>query len=373
MPARDAQTPGALTLVRFRGVPIRAHWTLLLALPFFAWVMTTQYFGITPEGWTWGFALAITLFASVTVHEVAHSLVALRRGVEIREIILLPIGGASIMTTPSHDPKTEFLIAGVGPLVSLILGAGLLGAAIVLGIPLTTPASVPPAEGFVLAAGYLNVSLGLFNLLVPAFPMDGGRLLRAFLAHRLGLDHATRIAASVGRGLAVLMGIGGLLGGNLLLLVIAVFVWSGASTEEQAVRVTTTLEGVQLGDVMTREPATVSPTASLDDALGIMLETKHVVLPVVAHDRPIGILSSDDIAAVPPAVRRTMTVADLPPRDVPKRSADDPAANALPTIVESGIIAIVDASDRLLGVVTPTDIIRTVQLLGAAKRPPMTG
>lgn len=367
MPARDGPIQGAVTLFAYRGIPIRAHWSLALGLPFFAWVMATRYFGTTAEGWAWGFAVAVGLFASVTIHELAHSLVALRLGTAIREIILLPIGGASVMVSPPRDPRSEFLIAVVGPLASLGIGVSLVGSALAFGIPLANPASVPPAYGFVLATGYLNLSLGLFNMLLPAFPMDGGRILRAALAQRMGIDRATGIAASMGRALAVLMGLLGIIGGSILLVLIGIFVWAGASAEERSVRITSTLEGVHLSDVMTREPAVVDPSATLDQALGIMLETKHVALPIVDAGRPIGVLRSEDIARVPPPERRITRVGELPPHDLLKRPGDEPAAAVLSTVLEAGLIAVVDASDRLLGIVTATDIMRTVELLGAVR------
>jgi Zn-dependent protease len=357
-----------VTLLKLRGIPIRAHWTLALGLPFFAWIMASEYFGTTSEGWAWGAALAVALFVSVTLHELAHSLVALRLGTSIREIILLPIGGASVMTTPPREPKSEFLIAGVGPLASLALGVVLLGSAAVAGIPWTSPSNVPHAQGFVLAAGYLNATLGLFNLLVPAFPMDGGRVLRALLSRRLGLARATTIAATVGRGLAVLMGVAGVAGGGILLVLIAVFVWGGASTEEQAVRVTTTLEGVRLADIMTRDPVTVDPSATLDEALRLMLESKHVLLPVVMDERPVGVVTSTDIARVPPPERATVKVAEVAQANVTTRAGEEAASSVLPGVVETGLVAVVDAAHRLIGIVTPTDIARSVQLLGITQR-----
>lgn len=363
----DGRRAGAVTILRLGGIPVRAHWTLALGLPFFAWVMTTQYFGTTLVGWAWGSALAVALFGSVTIHEIAHSIVSARLGTPVREIILLPIGGVSIMSGPSREPRTEFLVAGVGPITSLLIGAAILAAALAAGVDLAAPGDVPPAQGFVLAVAYLNLSLGLFNLLVPAFPMDGGRLLRAGLARKLGINRATHIAAMIGRGFAILMGIAGLAGSNLLLVVIAVFVWGGASAEENAVQAESTLEGVPLSAIMTTHPATIAPDATLDEALRVMLETKHVALPVVKNERPVGTIRSQDIAAVSPQARKIVTVGELPPRALPSRLASEPAASALPTILEVGLVAVVDAYDRLLGVVTPTDIARTVQLLATMR------
>ncbi|HVM44728.1 MAG TPA: M50 family metallopeptidase, partial [Candidatus Thermoplasmatota archaeon] len=159
-PARpeEPRARTALGVGSVRGIPIRLHWTLLLALPFFAWLMATAYFGTDPAGWAWGAALAVALFASVTVHELAHSLVALRRGVRIREILLMPIGGVSVMETPAREPRAELAITIAGPLSSLLLGAAALVAALALGVPIGLPRDVPRAPAFLLLVGYLNLT-----------------------------------------------------------------------------------------------------------------------------------------------------------------------------------------------------------------------
>lgn len=353
----------ALTVARVRGIPIRIHWTLVLALPLFAWLMANAYFGgTTATGWLWGAALAAGLFLSVTIHELAHSLVALRRGVPIREIILLPIGGASIIEEPSRDPRVEFAIAIVGPLASLGLGALLLAAALLLRIPIAVPSTLPAPAAFLLSAAFLNIMLGLFNLLVPAFPMDGGRVLRAALATRVGMLRATQLAAALGRGTAVLMGLAGLLIGNILLILVAFFVWSGAKTEEQAVVVTTALDGYTLDDIMTREPATIPADATVAQALDIMLETKHLALPVTHDGRPVALLTAEQISRVAAAERPTVSVSAIAAPGVKTHEPREPAPDALQDVVTAGLVAVVDATGRLLGIVTPTDIARTVQL-----------
>jgi Zn-dependent protease/CBS domain-containing protein len=362
-----AATRGSLTLVRVRGVPVRAHWSLALGLPFFAWVMGAEYFGSTLEGYAWGAALAVSLFVSVAIHELAHSLVAMRLGTPIREIILLPIGGASVMASTPREPGKELKIAVVGPVTSLVLGVLLLGAALAARIPLANPALLPHPQGFILAAAYVNGTLGIFNLVVPAFPMDGGRVMRALLAGRLGLARATSVAAGIGRGLAVLMGIGGLLSGDLLLLLIAVFVWAGASTEERSVQLTTALDGVRLGDIMTTEPATVPPGATVDEALHAMLETKHLALPIVEAQHPIGVVTSADIVAVPPPERRVVTVREVARSPLVEKRPDAPAAEVAESLAEASVVAVVDDEERLLGVVTATDLSRAVQLLRIAR------
>lgn len=362
---RDARRGGSgltgATVARVQGIPIRVHWTLAIGLPFFAWIMASAYFGLDAQGWAWGAGLAVLLFVSVVAHELAHSLVALRLGTHISEIILLPIGGASIMTDPPRDARREFLIAVVGPITSLLLGAAFLAVSFSSGVGLVNPRSIANFPAFVLTAGYLNVTLGVFNLL-PAFPMDGGRVLRAALSKRLGLVRATRVAAGIGRGMALLMGATALLVGNLFLILIAVFVWAGAQTEERSVVMSASLDGVHLEDLMAREPATVAPTASVQEALDIMLASKHLALPVVEGGHPVGLLRAADVAAIPANDRWLRTAGDVALRPIATKRPEEDAASAMAEVLRTGLVAIVDGAGRLLGVVTPTDILRVVQL-----------
>lgn len=231
---------GGMRIATIRGIPIRLHPSLLLVLPLLTFGLGSVFTkaveaaGIPPDRvtlrpWMFGLTIAVALFASVLVHELAHSLYALRIGGKVKGITLMIVGGVSHLTVPRDRPRDEAAMAFAGPAVSLGLSA----------IFFTGWAALAGAESFDLRfaffhLGYLNLVLALFNL-VPAFPMDGGRILRALLAIRLGNRRATRIASGVGRVFALLFGAAGVMTGNVVLLLIAAFVWFGARAEVRQV------------------------------------------------------------------------------------------------------------------------------------------
>ena len=307
---------GAVTLFHIRGVPIRAHWTLLLVLPYMAIVFSMQFAGvaklagIAPDALrgpplVWGALLALALFASVAVHELAHTLVALGRGGKVRDITLMLLGGVSHFERIPERPGTEALVAVIGPVVSLVL-AGLLF--LLLRLFAQGPADLRLGL-FYLA--YLNLLLGLFNLL-PAFPMDGGRVLRAALATRLSRGRATAIAARVGMVAAVILGIIGLWGGSFLLLLIAIFVFFGAQVEARGEQIREALSGLRVADLLTAQAPTVTTTTSLSELLPLMHRAGTLQL-IVVDDRSqlVGVVRAADVVEVPPSERPHRAVADL--------------------------------------------------------------
>ncbi len=196
-------------ITRVMGIPVRMHITLIILL-----IILGFSYGLL------GLLYAVALFASVALHELGHSWVAIRKGCHVREIMLLPIGGVAKMDSIPSRPKDEFLVAAAGPLTSLILAVlfGWLGQSVFLFISLRN----------------VNLMLCLFNLL-PSFPMDGGRIFRAAMTPRLGRLKATALAARIGRILAVAFGIFGLYHGNFILILIAIFIFQSAGAEYRAV------------------------------------------------------------------------------------------------------------------------------------------
>ncbi|MHB8633651.1 MAG: site-2 protease family protein, partial [Thermoplasmatota archaeon] len=304
-----AWTSGAVTILRVRGIPIRVHWLLLASLPFFAWIMAQGDFTpankpVTSQGLFWGFLLAVVLFVSVTLHELAHSLVALRFGMKVRSITLLPIGGVSQMESPMRDPRREFLVSAAGPLTNVVLAVPLL----VADLLMTGRGSL---HTFVRWSWITNLTLGAFNLLLPAFPMDGGRVLRALLARRMGYARATRTAATVGRTLAILMGLLGALTlpAGLWLMLIALFIYAGAGEEASAAGVWEALGDLRVSALMTAAPMVIPESESLDHVLEHMLAGRHTGLPVVdAGGRPVGFVGLSELARIA-APDRPKTVA----------------------------------------------------------------
>lgn len=213
-------------LGRFAGIDTYVHASFLLLV---AWSVWASWSGAgTGLAVAMGVAFLLAVFASVLLHELGHALVARRYGVATRRIILSPIGGIAQLEGMPRRPRQELAVALAGPAVNFVVAAGLwLLAPLVAGAPIAAS-----LLGSVLLA---NLGLGLFNL-VPAFPMDGGRALRAVLAERVGPYRATETAAKVGKAIAVVMGVVGLVWGPFLLALVATFVWLAANAEQQASR-----------------------------------------------------------------------------------------------------------------------------------------
>ncbi len=374
----------SLTVGRVSGIPIRLHWSFLAVLPFFAFLMARAYF--TPDdalfpdtsAWVWGSLLAVGLFLSVLVHELAHSLTALRLNVAVRHITLLPIGGVSAFDELPKDPTSELKITIVGPLTNFAMGLPLL--AIAQFAPFPDAGWGAGAGLFLFWLGALNIVLGVFNLFVPAFPMDGGRILRAILARQLGRSKATQVAAAVGRTLAVAMGIWGFLTfatGGWLMLLIAFFIYTGANQEEEGIRVTEALSRFRVSDLMTRSVDTLARHDSVEDAFARMLRTRHVSLPVIDSgavdarngDAPqvLGVVRLDDLKVLGPE-QSTTPMELLVRQDFPRLAAQDEATEAVKLLTRSpsGMPALVlDEGGGLVGIVTRTDVARFVEIANA--------
>lgn len=350
---------GGIKIGSVQGIPIRVHFTLFLALPLVALGFSRAFraaadlAGIPPEGisgspWVWGLGVALALFASVLLHELAHSLYALRTGGAVREITLLMIGGVSQMSRAPGTPKHEALMALVGPVVSLGLGAALYGSS------LAVPTEAFSARFALFYLGSLNLLLGLFNLL-PAFPMDGGRILRASLAGRLGALKATQIAAQVGKVFAALFGLWGLMSFNMFLMLIAFFVWLGAEGELQYATQKSVLGKLKVRDVMSRDPLIVFPHATVREVAEQMLSARRPAFVLTADGMPLGTISLEAVARVPPD-RRDFVLAKEIATLVPVVAPSDELSAVLKEMGESEV-AVMDEG-VFVGTVTREDLLR---------------
>lgn len=283
---------GSFKLGRAFGIDVKVHWTFLLLLLFFAG------YGYSQSGNLFGALIAtglvVVLFAFVVLHEYGHSLVATRLGVEVQDITLLPIGGLARMSAIPEKPSDEVKIATAGPLVNVVLASILYGIAHLrfgiagLRIPDLTVSGA--SLGSVLSyLAFINLTLAGFNF-IPAFPMDGGRVLRELLAARLGVVRATEVAAVVGQGFAFLFFFYGLLSVNFVLVLIAVFVFFGGTAEAQVVRQRELMRGLSVRDVMAAKQHTVtlSPYHTFGQVLDAMIHGYQEVFPVVDEN---GVLS----------------------------------------------------------------------------------
>lgn len=373
---------GSLTLLRIRGIPIRVHWSLLLAVPYLAWVFSAQFAGVAHVAGEdtaaihlppllIGAILVLGLFASILLHELAHSLVALRRGGKVRSITLLLLGGISQIEQMPRRPRDEAVVAAVGPATSL----GLAG--VLFALHALTPHGVGDARVGLFYLANLNLVLGIFNLL-PAFPMDGGRVLRALLAARSTPARATAIAAGIGKVLAVGLGLLGLWGGNWLLMLIAVFVYTGAQAEALREHAREALEGVRVGEVMLRHPVTVGAHTPLAEVPGTMQATGRLELVVVnTRGQPVGVLRAADVAAIPPEQREDLRISDLGAQLASRVAVATPQDGVTEAMERARIegadtLLVIDPAVGLVGLVGRTELEHALTLRSTRghRRPP---
>jgi Zn-dependent protease/predicted transcriptional regulator len=361
----------ALTIGTIAGIPVRIHWSFLIALPLLALVFgqnvapAAELVGADPRElagslWLWGLALTLALFLSVLVHELAHAIYARRKGAAVHDITLLMIGGVSRIGDPPRA-RHEAIMALAGPGTSLALGvaAGLVFTAL--------PAGWLEARVALVLLAEMNLLLGLFNL-VPAFPMDGGRVLRAVLSARLGPLRATRAASLVGKAFAIAFVLAGVLGGGVFLVLIGGFVYLGAEAEARQVRMKSALGRVRVRDLMSGPIATIGAHDSVRDAAERMMREHRTAYPVVDPDdgQVIGVLTLGDVRKVPDERRARVEAAAVAHR-APPVAPDDEAWTAFRAIVESDVpvLPVVDHGE-LVGAIDQSAIMRGVELGGLA-------
>ncbi len=298
-------------IAQFGETVVRLHWSFLL---FLTWIALSALLGAGVAAAISGTVFFALLFACVVLHEFGHILAARRYGVRTPEVLLLPIGGVSRLERMPEEPRQEIVIALAGPLVSFLIGLVLLAA---LGFPAPDPMAGFDSPGSILLQlGWLNIFLGAFNLL-PAFPMDGGRVLRAVLASRLGHARGTRLAANAGQAVAIVFGMIGLLSGNFILLLIAVFIFLAASSEAGAAQMRSATLGLTVADFMITEFESVHVDAPVSAAAEVLIRTSQKEFPVVdGQGRLRGGLARD---AIVKAMHRdpAMPVADAMATDIP--------------------------------------------------------
>ncbi len=269
-----------------KGIGIYVHWTFLILV---GWIVAAILF--QGRGWvaaSWGVLFIVALFTCVVLHELGHALTARRFGVRTRDIILLPIGGVARMESIPEDPRQEFFIAIAGPAVTLAIAAALFVITTLLfGTAALTDVSFIDGN-FLATLMWINVILLVFNL-IPAFPMDGGRVLRSFLSRITHYARATRIAAGIGQALAILLGFLGFFT-NPFLLFIALFVYLGAQGEAQHAEMRSTFRGWKVGDAMMTHFRALSPDDILGTAADELLAGDQHDFPIIEQDKVVGIL-----------------------------------------------------------------------------------
>jgi Zn-dependent protease/CBS domain-containing protein len=342
---------GSFKVGRAFGIDIKIHWTFLLLLVFFA------FLGYRDSGSAVGAlvtaAVVVVLFFCVLLHEFGHSLVAQRLGLEVPDITLLPIGGLARLKRLPDRPIDEVKIAIAGPLVNFVLAPLFLGVALLLGTDLSG------VSGAFAVLALLNFVLAVFNL-IPAFPMDGGRVLRGLLAIRLGPVRATDISSGVGQFFGIVFILIGLFI-NPLLALIGLFILLGAGGESQMVRQREMMRGLNVSDVMGTKPRTetVTPYHNFGQVLDSVLHGYQEDFPVVDEGGNIvGIVTRNEILAAAHSPDRYASVRDLMKTDVPTISPDaDLFKDGYRILQESGLRALpVAKNGELVGMLTVDDV-----------------
>ncbi|MEF8784010.1 MAG: site-2 protease family protein [Haloarculaceae archaeon] len=369
------------------GIPIQLDLTFLLVLPLFAFVIASQVelwadimndtvganldpavlsTGALP--WALGVVAAVGLFVGVVLHELGHSAVAMRFGFPIESITLWLFGGIANLEEMPEDWKQELQIAIAGPIVSILVGAVSYGGFLV----------IPDAHSVALDAGrfvfgylaLMNVALAAFNML-PGFPMDGGRVLRALLARNRPYARATKIAAEVGKGFAILLGLFGLLVTfNLFLVALAFFIYIGAAGEAQQTIMRAAFEGVVVGDIMT--PAdhveTVDEDTSVAALIDKMFEDRHTGYPVERDGEVVGLVTLEDARAVRDVERDAYTVGDVMTTDVYSVASDEDVMSALEHLKNNDIGRLLVIDDDFAGLLTRSDIMTALSIIQSSGR-----
>jgi Zn-dependent protease/predicted transcriptional regulator len=343
----------SLHLGRWLGIDVYIHITFLLLLAFIG--LSHGVAGRSVGAALNGVLFFAGLFVCVLLHEYGHALAARRYGIGTRDITLLPIGGVARLERMPDKPSQEFIVALAGPAVNVVI-AGALFAGLWFGGHWQPLASLSATSGNLFERLLVaNVFLVLFNLL-PAFPMDGGRVLRSLLAMRINHSRATRIAARIGQGMAVLFGFGGLFG-NPMLLLIALFVWFGAAQEAATVDMKTSFADVTVREAMLTDFKTLAPGQTLADATRLLLAGSQRDFPVVERDSVVGVLAHRELFLALCEQGEDAAVANVMRREFAKLSADAPLETALaPKNVEKGLVMPVLDRGRLVGVVTAENV-----------------
>lgn len=346
--------PWSVTIGRLGETAIRIHVTFLL---FLVWIWAAYYrTGGADAAWQ-GVLFVALLFACVLLHELGHVFAARHYGVKTPDITLWPFGGIASLERMPEKPSEELVVAIAGPLVNVAIAAVLL---LILGAGLNvddlSKIEDPGTSMLVKLAG-ANIFLVVFNL-IPAFPMDGGRVLRALLAMNMGFGRATAVAASIGQGLAIALGLAGIFF-NPMLMIIGVFVFLAASGEAGQVQLKEASRGLSVADAMITHFETLGPTATVDDAADALIRTTQREFPVVdggGHLR--GVLTRDAmIRAMKDEGPQTPVIAVMQP-NVPTVEARARLDAALKLITSEQVpaVGVVDGTGRLVGLLTPENV-----------------
>jgi Zn-dependent protease/CBS domain-containing protein len=348
----------------FAGIDVFVHATFLLLIGWIGYSHWLQYGTLAKVAE--GILFILVLFLCVVLHEYGHALTARRYGIKTRDITLYPIGGVARLERMPDKPIEELWVALMGPAVNVVIAA-------ILFVYLSLSQGLVPITDLTVASGSflarvmaVNISLVLFNL-IPAFPMDGGRVLRALLAMRMDYVRATQIAANVGQGLAFLLGLIGLFN-NPFLLFIAFFVWIGASQEASMVQMRNSISGIPVTNAMQTKFEILSPSDRLDRVVNLILAGSQQDFPVVEDGQFVGVLTRDDFIKALSQQGQNTPVADVIRRNIPTVDSHEMVEMALMRLQESGAKTLpVMHLGRFVGLVTSENITEFLMIRSALK------
>ncbi|MBM4326441.1 MAG: CBS domain-containing protein [Deltaproteobacteria bacterium] len=372
---------GRFHLLTLFGIRVTIDYTWLIIFALVLWSLSSGYFpAFFPNFdaylyWAAGFVATVLFFASILLHELSHSVTAVRLGLEIPEITLFVFGGVAHLSQEPPDPKTELEIAIAGPLCSFAL------AAIFWGLKLTIQGVTP---GLIVAVfdylAWINVALAIFNL-VPGYPLDGGRILKAIVWWRTGsIERGIKLTSDIGKGFAwALMILGGIqifagsLVGGLWLILIGMFLKGIAASGYHETVMKQSLQGVPVRDVMIEKVITVPPDASLDEVIHqYFLRYAHRGFPVVRDGKALGVLNLQQLIEIPEEERAHKTVAQVmvPISESLEIRPDVSLVEALQKMGQEGWgrLLVMDG-DRMIGMITKTGLLRFLEIKGILEPP----
>ncbi len=371
---------GSVKLFRLWGIDVQVHWSFLLILIYGAIIYSGGPAGPL-VGALYGILVILLLFACVVLHEFGHAVTAKYFGIRVPYITLLPIGGVAQLERMPNKPLQEFLIAIAGPMVNFVLAALLAplatlafglkvqnGAAAASAQSLLAQMQTPGLTGLLLYLAATNLLLGLFNLL-PAFPMDGGRILRALLAMSMPYIQATRVAVAVGRFMAILFAIWGIAGGGIMLLLIAFFVYVGGQGELEMVESRFVLRDIRVKEALTPGAQALFVTDRLAKVVDLIMHTYQTDFPVFdLSNRFVGALTRGRLVQALREFGPEARVVDvmIPREQIPVARPEETLDDVWDRMLEkhSRVVAVEDGG-RFLGLITMEDITELIQVLGA--------
>lgn len=361
-----------LNIGRYAGIDVYIHTTFFLLLLWVAFAHWTQGTGMV--GIIGGLLFIMAIFMCVVLHEFGHALTARHFGIETRDIILLPIGGVARLERMPREPIQEIYVALAGPAVNLVL-AGALFLLVFMTDSLAPLAHLGVASGPLLERLMMvNIFLLVFNL-IPAFPMDGGRVLRALLAMRGNFVKATQRAAHVGQGIALLFGLAGLLAGNPMLVFIALFVWIGAAQEATLARMNSVMSGIPVSQAMVTEFKSLAPIDSIGRAAALTIAGSQNDFPVVVEGKVVGVLTQANLLAGLRSQGEESPVAAIMQRSFATVDADEMLESAFRKLSHCQCHTLpVLADNRLIGLLTMNNVGEFVRIQTAlASKEPYSG